>query len=124
MKNISKIFLALFLLLAGTACDKTELYEYPSSDSDKTEISFFSLLNEKEENVIVDSKIDNTAGVITVKVTEGTTLTKLVPRISVSEGVIVKPEMGKFTDFSQPVTYILTAGNRTATQSWKITVSY
>lgn len=45
--KIFKYIIMLFLIVVGTSCDKTDLYAYPSSDSNKTDITAFSLLNEK-----------------------------------------------------------------------------
>ena len=53
--KIFKYIIMLFLIVVGTSCDKTDLYAYPSSDSNKTDITAFSLLNEKGENVVIES---------------------------------------------------------------------
>jgi len=81
--KIFKYIIMLFLIVVGTSCDKTDLYAYPSSDSNKTDITAFSLLNEKGENVVIESKIDSETGTITVKATPGTSLNRLVPRAAV-----------------------------------------
>ena len=103
---------------------KTDLYEYPSNDSKETKITAFSLLNENGENVVIESEIDDKAGTIFVTVTTGTTVNRLVPRATVSEGVVIEPIMGVYTDFTNPVTYTLIAGNRIDKQEWTVTVSY
>lgn len=74
--KIFKYIIMLFLIVVGTSCDKTDLYAYPSSDSNKTDITAFSLLNEKGENVVIESKIDSETGTITVKATPGTSLNR------------------------------------------------
>lgn len=122
--KIFKYIIMLFLIVMGMSCDKTDLYAYPSSDSKKTDITAFSLLNEKGENVVIESKTDSEAGTITVKATPGTSLNKLVPRAAVSEGVVIEPIMGTYTDFSSPVSYTLIAGDRTTRQIWTISVSF
>lgn len=106
------------------SCEKTDLYEYPSSDSNETSIEAFSLLNEHGENVIIDVKIDSVARVINTKVIEGTSVDKLIPRATVSEGVIVDPKMGVYTDFTNPVIYTLIAGNRIEKKSWTVIVHF
>lgn len=122
--KILKYIIMLLLITVGMSCDKTDLYAYPSSDSNKTDITAFSLLNEKGENIVVESKIDSEAGTIAVKANPGTSLNKLVPRAAVSEGVIIEPIMGTYTDFTNPVSYSLIAGDRTTKQTWTITVSF
>lgn len=122
MKRLNLLWGILFLILVFS-CDKTELYEYPSSNSNEAIIFDFSLLNEKGENVIADVKIDSVSKVIDAKVIEGTSINKLVPRATVSEGVIVEPIMGVYTDFTNPVTYTLIAGNRKDKETWTVVIT-
>ena len=123
MKYLNYIITLFFIILIGS-CDKTDLYEYPSNDSKETKITAFSSLNENGENVVIESEIDDKAGTIFVTVTTGTTVNRLVPRATVSEGVVIEPIMGVYTDFTNPVTYTLIAGNRIDKQEWTVTVSY
>ncbi|MDR1722838.1 MAG: hypothetical protein LBR84_02710 [Tannerella sp.] len=125
MKVYSKLFVLFAMLPLLTACNTTGLYEYPSSDDlIETYITGFSLVNESEASVISGSAvIDRASGTVTVKAIAGTDLTRLYPRASVSEGVVVEPKMGYATNFSSPVKYTLTAGDRKTTQTWTVTVT-
>lgn len=118
------LLLIIWISLIVISCEKTDLYEYPSSNSYETSITSFSLLNEYGENVIIDVKIDSVAKVINTKVIDGTSIDKLIPRATVSEGVIVDPIMGVYTDFTNPVVYTLVAGNRINKDKWTIIVSF
>jgi hypothetical protein len=124
MKEFSKI-IVLIILFLQVGCSKTDLYQYPSSESDATAITGFSLVNETAASVIDGSvTIDRAAGTVSLKAVTGTDLTKLYPRATVSEGVIVEPKMGYLTDFSRPVQYKLIAGDRQTSQIWTVTVTF
>lgn len=122
MKLYKLVLITVFVSMAAS-CNKTALYEYPTSTSKEAEITGFSLVSEDGADAIFDSKIDSVAKTVTVTAKEGTALNDLFPRASVSEGVIVNPQMGVLTDFTSPVIYTLLAGDRKTTQKWTITVS-
>lgn len=115
---------ALFIISFLISCEKTDLYEYPSNKSNKAEITSISLLDEGGNSVILSSKIDTTNSSITIKVASSVMLNRLVPRAVVSEGVIVEPKMGIYTDLSTPINYTLIAGDRITKRVWVIAVSY
>lgn len=118
------LIIVLFIALFGTiSCSKTDLFEYPDSDSDQAEITNFSILDEAGVSVSTNIEIESEAGRIFVTVAAGTDKTKLVPRATVSEGVIVEPVMGVYTDFSTNKTYTLIAGNRVDKKEWTVVVS-
>lgn len=118
-----KLLIAALSVLFITACSKSKLYEYPSNTSKDAGISNFSVLNAAGQSVATNVELDKDAGRIFVTVAAGTDVTRLVPRATVSEGVIVKPGMGVYTDFSKAITYTLIAGDRTTTKEWTIVVS-
>ncbi|MDR2138537.1 MAG: hypothetical protein LBP50_03185 [Tannerella sp.] len=125
MKSLAKNISMLFLALVALSCSKSELYQYPSSESDATAITGFSLVNEAAASVIDGAAaIDRAAGTVTVKAVAGTDLTRLYPRATVSEGVMVEPQMGYATNFTAPVQYRLTAGDRKTVQVWTVTVVF
>jgi len=95
MNTIKSTIILLFLVLF-TACN-SDLYEYPNSESDLAEITSFSLLNENGDEVITNVSIDIEFNQINVTVAGSADLMKLVPRSTVSEGVIVEPRMGSIT---------------------------
>ncbi len=66
------------------------------------------------------SIIDPGAYTVTFRVPYGTEITSLAPNITVSEGAAVSPAPGEPQDFSQPVTYVVTAEDL-STQSWVVT---
>lgn len=118
-----KIALIVFSLLFIAGCSKSDLYEYPDSPNDSAEISNFSVLNENGQNVASNVELASESARIFVTVVSGTNVARLVPRASVSEGVIVEPRMGVYTDFSRPKTYTLLAGDRTTKKEWTIVIS-
>ena len=117
-----KIIGILLMMLALASCSKDKLFTYPSSNSDKTDITSVRLLNEAGESVISSIDIDDDKTLITIVVKSGQSLNKLVPTATVSEGVIVQPIMGTYTDFSNNVVYTLIAGNRTTKRDWTFVV--
>ncbi|GAA4806908.1 hypothetical protein GCM10023231_40120 [Olivibacter ginsenosidimutans] len=119
-----KLFLLLALMMFAIGCSKDELYTYPSSLSDKAQITAIRVLNDAGEDVVMDYTIDEATSTVTVKANADASLNKLFPTATVSEGVVVEPVMGNYTDFSLPVTYTLIAGDRTTKRNWTITVTH
>ena len=122
--NKIKILILPLALIILTACSKDKLYDYPSSDSEKTLITAVRLLNEAGESVINSYEIDNDNSSVTIIVNPGQSLNKLVATATVSEGVIVEPIMGTYKDFSSTVTYTLIAGNRSTKRDWSFIVKH
>ncbi|MDD3268515.1 MAG: Ig-like domain-containing protein [Syntrophomonadaceae bacterium] len=65
-------------------------------------------------NPVVNGVIDEEAGTIAVNVPYGCNLTNLVPTISVSDGASVSPASGVAQDFTNTVTYKVTASDGTS----------
>lgn len=91
-----------------------------STDCDNvaTDITGFSLTEE-----VAPAMIDATAHTILLEVAVDTDLSSLSPTITVSEGAIINPETAVVQDFSEAVTYTVTAENPNVSQEWLITVS-
>ncbi len=69
------------------------------------------------------SEINSTEATVNVLVAPGTDITNLIPTISISLGATISPASGVPQDFSQPVTYTVTAQNGTTTKGWTVTVT-
>ena len=61
----------------------------------------------------VEGDINETAKIVTLTMPEDTDVTQLVPTIEVSEGATISPASGEAQDFTDPVTYTVTAQNGT-----------
>lgn len=70
----------------------------------------------------VGGEINEIAKTVTLSLPEGTDVTQLVPTIEVSEGATVSPASGEAQDFTDPVTYTVTAQNGT-TAAYTVTVT-
>ncbi|PTT00933.1 hypothetical protein DBR11_08580 [Pedobacter sp. HMWF019] len=119
MKKITLVYILFMACLCS--CKKKEIY--PATTSAKTEIQSFRLVTEAGVNVISSVTIDQKQSLITVLTSPGITLGSLFPSAVVSEGAIVKPAMGAYTDFTKPVQYTVIAGNRQDQQVWTIKVN-
>jgi hypothetical protein len=82
-------------------------------------INSFSFLGLNPE---VDGAVDNTNYAINLLVPTGTDLTKLIPTISISDGATISPNTGIAEDFTNPVTYTVTAQDG-STQNYTVTVT-
>ena len=69
----------------------------------------------------VDGVINEATKMVVVTMPEGTEVSQLVPTIEVSEGATVNPASGEAQDFTNPVTYTVTAKNST-TAAYTVTV--
>lgn len=121
MKTYKAIISLIILSIAIVSCDITELYEYPVGKGSKAEIISMSLVDSTGLNMILSSEVDTIKSIITIKI-KGIDKSRLVPRAVVSEGVIIEPAMGKYTDFSSPVIYTLVSSDRQNKREWKIRV--
>lgn len=77
---------------------------------------------------ITSFKIGDVAGTITdtaiaVEVAHGTDVTALTPTIVVSTGATVSPASGVAKDFTNAVSYVVTAANGTSTKTYTVTVT-
>lgn len=87
--------------------------------NDATDITGFVL----DEQISV-AEIDDAEHKILVKVADGTDLTNLSPDITVSPGASVNPSSGASQDFSDNVSYTVTAENGTDQQEWIVEVAF
>ncbi|MDR3704888.1 MAG: DUF5018 domain-containing protein [Paludibacteraceae bacterium] len=78
-------------------------------------ITAFSIASQTSSN------ISGTA--ISVVMPYGTSLTSLIPTITLSAGATVSPTSGTSHDFTSPVTYTVTAADGTTTQNYTVTVT-
>ena len=93
MKRVSITFVIMTILLALSSCQKK---------SSEKEILSFRFVSPKVEASIEDKDI-------LAIMPSGTDVTNLVPIISVSDKATVNPASGEPMDFTQPVTYTVTA---------------
>jgi len=94
----------------------TVVHEQPSSATDIT--SF--LIPELSDPPVIDHAGHTVEG----SVPDGTNLTALVPSIALSHGATIHPESGVATDFSNPVTYRVTAEDGTTYQDWLVSIGF
>ena len=81
----------------------------------------FEAVNNSELSSDVTGTIDETNKTVSLAVPYGTSVTSLIPTISIS-GYSISPASGVATDFSSPVTYTVTAADGT-TQDYLVTVT-
>lgn len=93
------LFLGLLFLLLSS-CDKKD--DDPIVLSSKKEISSFVIAE-------IEGVIDETAKTISLNLLSGTNLTSLSPEISISLKATISPSSGVAQDFTNPVTYTITA---------------
>ncbi|WP_029901816.1 PCMD domain-containing protein [Prevotella sp. 10(H)] len=83
----------------------------------ETDIVSFTIDGEN----FVSSEVSNET--VTVSVTEDTDLTKIIPRIELSEGASVSPESGTVQDFSAgPVHYVVTSEDRKYDKRYTVSI--
>jgi len=111
MKHLK--FLYLFVLLVAIACSDDD--ETKSSAKAITSFKFSALSPE------VTGVINEDAKKIDITVPKGTVLTSLVPTIVVSEKATISPTSATAKDFTNPVTYTVTAEDGTK-QEYLVTV--
>ncbi|MBI5541158.1 MAG: fibronectin type III domain-containing protein, partial [Bacteroidia bacterium] len=72
----------------------------------------------------IPSQTTSTVGVNTVNILMpcATNITALTPTITVSPGATISPASGVAQDFTNPVTYTVTAENGTSTSTWQVSV--
>ncbi|MEP1713105.1 MAG: BspA family leucine-rich repeat surface protein [Ekhidna sp.] len=89
--------------------------EEPDTDTD---ILTF-ILAERAEDAAINT-IDHT---VAIEVEFGTEVSSLIPTITLSEGATSNPVSGVAQDFTDPVTYVVTAEDGVTTQDWTVTVT-
>lgn len=85
--------------------------------STETDITAFSLAEQ-----VKDATIDTENHTVTIEVAKETNVTNLTPTITVSDDATVSPNTGVAQDFTNPVTYTVTAQDGTTDQDWTVTV--
>ncbi|NSW45210.1 MAG: DUF5018 domain-containing protein [Bacteroidales bacterium] len=70
----------------------------------------------------ISSNINSTNATVDVLMPYGTNLTNLVPTITISAGATINPASGIAQDFTNPVTYTVTAADNT-TKTWTVNVT-
>jgi len=115
LKNAA-MFIACFTLCITTftGCKKEESNEEKGSNN--KQIISFKFIDPPVSGII--NEVEKT---ITVKVAKGTTVTALVPTITVSEKATVSPASGISQNFTNPVIYTVTAEDGT-TVTYTVTV--
>lgn len=96
---------------------------YPATKSDKTEIQDFKLLTGTGGNATSSVVINAELHTVTIIANSGISLSHLFPSATISEGAIVRPALGVYADFTNPVTYTVIAGNRQNEKVWTIKVT-
>ena len=86
--------------------------------NDATDILSFEMVHQVE-----DAIIDTINHTVEIKVAYDTDVTALTPSYNLSNGATGLPTNETFVDFSNPVTYTVTAEDDVTTQSWIVTVS-
>ncbi len=94
------------------------VYEYAAGDATATDIVSFILTQQTGA-----ATINTTNHTVSIEVSHGTSVTALTPTITLSPGATVSPTSGTATDFTNPVTYTVTAEDTETTQEWVITVT-
>lgn len=89
-----------------------------SETSTSTDIFAFELASESE-----DAVIDADNHTINATVVQGTDVTNLTPTITLFSGATISPASGVARDFTENVTYLVTAEDGTTTQSWEVSVT-
>jgi hypothetical protein len=69
----------------------------------------------------VEATISGTS--ITAEVPNGTDVTKLKPTITISKDATVSPKSGAEKDFTDPVSYVVTAEDGTTTKTYTVTIT-
>lgn len=92
-------------------------FEYEGLDSTGTNIITFILPDQTET-----ANINTTNHTVSIEVEYGTSVTALQPTITLSYGATISPTSGTATNFTNPVTYTVTALDE-STQEWVVTVT-
>lgn len=119
----------------NTAIEASETYEYrvaafnTTGNSDYSNILTIEAV--KETDILSFSLPEQTGSAminsanrtVEIEVATGTDASSLAPVIALSEGATSSPASGVEVDFSDPVTYTVTAVDGVASQDWTVTVT-
>ena len=107
-----------YLVTAQDGSSQTYIATVTVAKSSEKSILSFKLSGFDPE---VDGTIDETNHTVYAVVPDGTDLTKLMPTVTVSDGATYVPDSDGYVDFTNPVTYTITAEDG-STQDYTITV--
>ncbi|KAF5084684.1 Lamin Tail Domain protein [anaerobic digester metagenome] len=102
----------------GTIKEWTVTVTMPAQPSTAAEIVSFVLAEQTGS-----ATINSAAGTIAIEVNSTADLTALTPTIQVSAGASISPASGAVQDFTNPVTYTVTAQDNNTTKPWTVTVT-
>lgn len=102
------------------SCADEELYV--ATDRADAYISAMQIYTADNRNVAVSVEIDDETGIITATVKSGVNPARLKPSCSLAPEATIRPKMGVWTDFSQPVRYTVVAGNGVDKKNYVIMV--
>ena len=116
------------MLTLFTSCGSDS--ELLVTDQTEAYISSFQLRGPDNRNIIVNvtiSPVDEddpyADGTIAAQINHGFNLARLKPNCGTSPESTISPKMGVWTDFSQPVEYVVTSGDGQHQKKYTITVS-
>lgn len=102
----------------GTIKEWTVTVTMPAQPSTAAEIVSFVLAEQTGA-----ATINSAAGTIAIEVNSSANLAALTPTIQVSAGASISPASGAVQDFTNPVTYTVTAQDNNTTKPWTVTVT-
>lgn len=120
---------------SGTAADFANAVTYTVTAEDGTTTQDWVVAVNEEPNTATDiltfvlgeqtgtAVVNTTDHAVNIEVVFGTDVTALTPTLTLSEGAISNPTSGASADFTQSVTYTVTAEDGTTTQDWLVTVT-
>ena len=121
MKKTSLLTSVFLVLLTIVSCSNDDDEVAKSSEKEITAFTFLAGDNEAlSENVT--TTIDQEENTITAQVPFGTDVTALTPSITLSEKATIDPENKTATDFSDAVTYTVTAEDE-STREYTVTLT-
>ncbi|MEM9362988.1 MAG: DUF5018 domain-containing protein [Bacteroidota bacterium] len=113
MKNIGILILALLVCLSCSNDDNEDI----KKSNEKAMISFvFAAVDNEALSTDVKATIDEEKKTVTGQFPSGTNITSLKPSITISEDAKVSPGDKEAEDFSEAVTYTVTAGDGSKTE--------
>lgn len=126
MKRSFYILILILGSLLPQSCN-----DYPIDDnglliteSEECYISSLILRGPDDRDVLVGGAvIDDENNTITGIAKFGTNLTKLKPECGTAKDCIVTPNMGVWTDFTQPRQYTVISGNRKVQKTYTVTIT-
>ena len=120
MKKAVIVLAGVFVILGlfASGCNNDPLNEVTGAD-------IGAFIFEAANNDVLDNDITGTieGTEVTANVPYGTDVTALVPTVTVADGATVVPASGEAQDFTDPVTYTVTAADGETTAEYTVTVS-